>query len=280
MEGRGGGSILNHEFEYMEGHGRRLIKRICNACGKEFGAAPGNVAKGMGRYCSLTCARRGRGDQSPVTSRCKKCDKTFQTMASRIRRNRGRYCSQECYRSSIKEAVQPRRCDYCGKVEMVLPYKLRRKRFFCSSACFHCFQRKGRWLKCANETCINEVYQQRALLPNRKNPKLYCSRECFKLAYHGKRHHFWEGGADPHDKRREHEFTRHQRRLILERDQFCCRDCGNSEADVLHADHILAICLGGTRDISNGQTLCGKCHNTKTACDRIKNRERKLRIAA
>jgi len=55
-----------------------------------------------------------------------------------------------------------------------------------------------------------------------------------------------------HDLRHGYEFTRSQRRAIFGRDGYACKACGDDQAEILHVDHILAICLGGTGDIENG----------------------------
>lgn len=52
--------------------------------------------------------------------------------------------------------------------------------------------------------------------------------------------------------------------LVLERDGFCCKLCGNTaKKSVLEVDHILAVCNGGENDINNLQTLCYECNKGK-----------------
>ena len=74
-----------------------------------------------------------------------------------------------------------------------------------------------------------------------------------------------EGGSNAaHYQSPEHKAWR---RAVLERDRFACVKCGASGPSVrLFADHIKEIADGGAPLApANGQTLCGACHNRKTA---------------
>ena len=266
---------MAEEYEYVTGKfgGRRLIKRVCENCGEQFGALPGNVKKGMGKYCSATCARRGRGDKPPIDRICKKCGSLFKTFASRIHLERGFYCSQKCYWDDMKETLSPRACGHCKKIAMVLPYRQRRKSFFCSKVCRAEGNKTGGYVTCENPECGASIYRPKNRLIGRKHS--FCSMRCRSAVVHGENHHLWEGGTNRHYKRSGHNFSHYQRRLILERDDYTCQDCGDDQADVLHVDHILAVCLGGTRKIENGQTLCSGCHSKKTTKDRAELRKRK-----
>ena len=61
------------------------------------------------------------------------------------------------------------------------------------------------------------------------------------------------------------------------RDAWTCRDCGrvcdgHKEA---HADHVVPISQGGDRyDVSNGQTLCIRCHSSKTSKENAMGRQK------
>ena len=261
------------EGDLVGNNGRRLIRRICETCGKEFGALPGNVKKGMGRYCCAVCARRGRGDQPPVKCQCQTCGKEFWEMASRVANGKGKFCSKSCYSESLVEPLCPRACDHCGTVVQVLPYRMARKSFMCSKACRNAHSKDGQYVTCENPDCGKTIYRAQWRIEGRKH--FFCSVKCRSAVIHGENHHLWEGGFDPHDKRRGHEFTHHERRLILERDNYTCCHCGDEDADILEVDHILAIGLGGSRGIDNGQTLCERCHDAKSASDRAAMRTRK-----
>jgi 5-methylcytosine-specific restriction protein A len=63
---------------------------------------------------------------------------------------------------------------------------------------------------------------------------------------------------------------------VLSRDGFTCAKCGAHDPGVrLIADHIVEIEDGGAPlDPDNGQTLCGRCSNVKTARARQARLER------
>lgn len=61
------------------------------------------------------------------------------------------------------------------------------------------------------------------------------------------------------------------REQVLERDDYLCCSC-NVKGIITPAttvDHIKAKAHGGTDDLSNLQSLCNKCHNAKTATERL-----------
>lgn len=84
----------------------------------------------------------------------------------------------------------------------------------------------------------------------------YCSRKCGHNYY---AHFNWSS----------------LREIILKRDRYKCLRCGSR--DYLEVDHKVAIVNGGNFfDRENLQTLCRKCHGTKTGRDvRQKNRRNK-----
>ena len=62
---------------------------------------------------------------------------------------------------------------------------------------------------------------------------------------------------------------------IKERDNYTCRQCGNSIANeanlLLEIDHIIPVSKGGLTEESNLQTLCWKCNRTKGSKIMIRN---------
>lgn len=54
------------------------------------------------------------------------------------------------------------------------------------------------------------------------------------------------------------------RQYVFERDGYQCKSCGKTNLEArLEVDHIIAIAMGGTNDLSNLQTLCQRCNRQK-----------------
>ena len=55
------------------------------------------------------------------------------------------------------------------------------------------------------------------------------------------------------------------RKYIYQRDKYQCQSCGKTTLETnLSIDHIIPLSRGGKNDISNLQTLCLTCNQTKT----------------
>lgn len=51
---------------------------------------------------------------------------------------------------------------------------------------------------------------------------------------------------------------------VLRRDGFRCQYCGSSpQQDELHVDHVRPVARGGTNDMWNLRTACGRCNRGK-----------------
>lgn len=55
---------------------------------------------------------------------------------------------------------------------------------------------------------------------------------------------------------------RHLRQKVFKRDEYTCQYCGKTN-EPLEADHIVPISKGGTDDLTNLTTACGKCNRQK-----------------
>lgn len=83
----------------------KTVPRVCAQCGIAFRALARNVAKGYGKFCSLTCkgiaSRRHREhlrSQGPREDRlCEHCGQPFRPLVKEIERRGGRFCSQQCH---------------------------------------------------------------------------------------------------------------------------------------------------------------------------------------
>ena len=112
----------------------------CEVCGKETYFTPFRVKKNKHFYCSPECSavawhRRGTEERT-----CEHCGRPFVARLSVPQR----FCSVECQAEWQRQLVGPlnprytsveHRCDYCGKVHTVRPYKLSQEHLFCSTKC-------------------------------------------------------------------------------------------------------------------------------------------------
>ena len=137
----------------------RLVKRICETCGKEFLVKPSVIKHGYGKFCSPECygkwqSKHRRGENSAnwkggkIKQSCQICGKEFLTTPSAIKKGRGKFCSKECQGKSQskhrrlknnanwKGGMVKQKCKICGKVFYVKPSKIKRGGGkFCSRKC-------------------------------------------------------------------------------------------------------------------------------------------------
>lgn len=159
-----------------------------------------------------------------------------------------------------------RECAVCGKSFKAVPARIHAK--LCSNACRYIYQglmrqgnNNGRWL--GNErvkTCQQCGKEFRAYTASRK----FCSIACGKLGqkrYYGNEH----PRSNPESRARgAHSNSKIQQKWaaqVLLRDDATCRHCGISGVK-MHAHHILPWKQYPEHraDVTNGITLCAKCH--------------------
>lgn len=175
-------------------------------------------------------------------------------------------------------------CTTCGKSCYKIPAEVSKAKF-CSYACKYESQRKkkpeshGRWLGGKREKkCVGckKVFRwidtkDRISYTNWKKRK-YCSLECSR-AYQteyvnsGEKHPNWKGGPKTARAKRIKEWGtkkyQNWRKSVFERDDYTCQFCGKRGGDI-QADHIKewAEYPELRYELSNGRTLCVKCHRT------------------
>ena len=117
----------------------------------------------------------------------------------------------------------------------------------------------------------------------------YCSKECFYIGSKGQRrsvktefkkgekigsvHPNWKGGVtSENEKFRKTPVYKIWRDAVFGRDYYTCQKCGE-KGGYLHAHHIKPFALfpESRLDITNGKTLCKKCHReTETYGNRLR----------
>lgn len=84
----------NHRCKSCESSHEYAPNRTCEVCGNPFYAAPSNITKGLGRFCSKACMGKSRDRR--VARNCVVCGKEFQAHNYEIEQGRGRFCSVSC----------------------------------------------------------------------------------------------------------------------------------------------------------------------------------------
>lgn len=220
------------------------LKRTCVTCGKEFSVIP---ARTNAKYCSKQCT------SFKVDRKCETCNKIFHIQPNQLKHGEGRYCSRKCRFTGVK-----RNCVTCDNEFYVPNFRkndpIRGK--YCNRRC-RFFQ-----VEAVCEACGKHFMRQRTQTAR------FCSMKCY-----------WSTSISPLKKQvRDMNKYRIWRRLVFERDEYTCQDCGKRGV-YLHAHHIISFETIVRRfdikthdeaaecsqlwDIDNGKTLCVHCH-TKT----------------
>jgi hypothetical protein len=185
-----------------------------------------------------------------IKKKCLMCNGEFVSTSYRGKVGRGKFCSPKCsqvwhsgknnpnWQGGNKKKI----CLICGKEFFAKP-KLNGKVWglFCSVRCH------GSW-KSKNES--------------------------------GKNHWNWQGGITPvHAKIRGSMDFRLWRESVFARDGWTCQECGKKASGHLNAHHIKPFATHPELrlEVSNGITLCEKCHNKKPKGKEILKNIRRLK---
>lgn len=167
-----------------------------------------------------------------------------------------KYCSQNCSHKSQSRYII-RNCDYCGKQIKSKKSRLE-KGFdrFCSKNCFHKYQISKQAIVIC-KTCNKEFSVWQSTI--KFGGGIFCSKECSYL-----------DKVKPTNEtiqlrrlRLRSEFSR-WRKAVYCRDNWTCQMC-KKRGGKLNAHHIIAISADSSLiyEVSNGITLCPKCHKVK-----------------
>lgn len=181
---------------------------------------------------------------------CLYCGKTF---TGNVANREYKYCSQSCSKLGQRTSIL-RNCEYCKKEFYAKPSKVKNGNGrFCSKDCFHKYQMSTQ-ITVICKTCNKEFSVWPSTI--KFGGGIFCSKDCSYI-----------------DKIRPVDETIQNRRLrlraeffewrksVYERDNWTCQKCGK-RGGKLNAHHIIAVSADPSLvyDISNGITLCQKCH--------------------
>lgn len=185
-----------------------------------------------------------------------------------IRNNKGQFIKGHI---SIRlKNDQCKKCEMCPNEFYVSPSGTKR---FCSVTCRAIWTKENKkgekshnWkggISKTNKECeFCEVSFIANMTDVRKGWGKYCSRSCRAKSKTKENSAHWLGGITPENKAiRNSTKYAEWRKSVFERDNFTCQQCFQHGGD-LEADHIkrFADYLELRFELSNGRTLCRKCH--------------------
>ncbi len=210
-----------------------MPQRVCPYCGSVFDNPDKRAV-----FCSRKCANQSR-TRNP-TVHCNWCGREIRVPTAKQGR---KFCGLQCRIQAKRKKA--RTCPVCSNPFM--PKRAESK--YCSVEC-----RDRAHGHINPRPCLNCG----KMFKPRYDDIVYCSRKCGAMSR--------SVPVEKRVRRSGHEFTRHQKKRILERDGYKCQLC--SSTDRIQVDHIIPVGLGGQPVEENGQTLCHSCHANKTANDR------------
>ena len=227
----------------------KLVKRICETCGKDFLVKPSVIKRGYGKFCSQECygkwySKHYRGENSAtwkggkIQHICQICGKELLITPSSIKKGRGKFCSKECQgkfqskhrggknNSHWKGGKVKRICPTCEKEFEVKPSKIKQgEGKFCSRECFFQWrsefirgQAHPNWkpkIKKTCQTCGKKFLIQSAWV--KRGSGKFCSLKCMgkwmSKNLRGKNSPNWKNGAsfEPYCQKFNNEFKEYIR---------------------------------------------------------------------
>lgn len=245
--------------------------KVCDKCGKTYTPTSSTQS-----WCS-DC----------LTKKCEICGKLIR-VRNKSKYDKTLYCSDECrqkgwaskyvgekapnYRNGNRSKTVKRKCTVCGKtVQRQISQKIW-ENCFCSPQCRSLYNKKMfsgekspkySKVEVVCEEC-GKVYKTYNCTQNKTR---FCSKQC-RANWQSKRmsgtsHPLWNNGSSGERSRawvsREYKAWR---KAVFERDNYTCQKCGDTQGGNLNAHHIkpFAQYKELRYDVSNGITLCEKCH--------------------
>lgn len=223
-----------------------------------------------------------------LTKRCLQCEEEFH-VGKKSKYDTAKFCSRECkglysskhhtgengfaYKNGNR-TLEKTTCKYCDKEIYKEKQHLNRwENNFCNSKCWGKYQQehtpKGEenpqysQVTVICEWCEKEYKTYKST----KNKTRFCSKQCRNdwqsYMMSGENHHNWQGGIAEQRSldwvSREYKKWRKQ---VFERDNYTCQLCGDNTGGNLNAHHIKSYkdYPKLRRELTNGITLCERCH--------------------
>lgn len=186
-----------------------------------------------------------------IKIKCDTCKIEFEKYESKLGKNN--FCCRQCYNVFHSKDVKKYICEICNKEFKGAKHNANR---FCSRECYNKFHNiKNKQRICP--TCGKEFEA-------RTSEDKYCSQKCHLENLHktfkGDNHWNWKGGISKENDNRDSNEYKKWRQEVYKRDDYKCKKCKSKEK--INAHHILSWnhYPEFRYEVSNGITLCAKCH--------------------
>lgn len=280
----------------MENKGM-LVKVMCEVCGLEMNEESHtyNKVKIKKFFCSDDCYDKFQSNKKDlritrkkrIILECSICGKKIWTAPYYANKEIRKFCSKECHSEWNSQNLNGEnngnfnsillKCDYCGKEKYHPVYRtIEYKKHFCDTKCMGKWQSEnlsgenarswnGGQVKRICETCNKEFYIEVNRLKSGRGR--FCSISCYatwQSIYRIKEKSFAWNPEISETKRvtsRQYNEYFNWRNDVYKRDNYICQHCGIRGGD-LNAHHIIPFSKDKSlrTEISNGITLCKKCH--------------------
>ena len=233
------------------------VELVCENCKKEFKRLKKHTSqkKTSLNFCETKCYYEYVKKTTPKTENvCPVCGKTKEVRLSDFKRNGHICCSKKCgwIRERRRKVIV---CNTCGKEREAIEAAWE------GENCFECNMKKIRNKVSMICPVCGKIFE-RGLAAKKRMKNSYCSKGCAGVAKKGEGCYLWKGGVSSELRRaRVSAEYKRWRTSVFERDNYTCRDCG-IRGTHLHPHHIKEFALFPSLryEVSNGVTLCEKCH--------------------
>jgi len=268
-----------------------MVKLVCEHCGKEYYRSPSHAIKSKHHFCCKECSQTWQKNNPPpqgednlrynrIETTCEYCGKKVMKIPSRLTIHN--FCCKEHQKAYEKDGGYPElrhretlTCEQCGtQFERMRSKANTDTKKFCCKECLWKWQKtnnpKGEehynWQggeekrNCLN--CGKEFYITHNLVNDEHHGK-YCSYKCYtehREYPRGENHPRWNPIRGKQSLRKSVEY-REWRMAVFKRDNFTCQKC-HKQGVKLNAHHIYEYAKyeDVQLSLSNGITLCKKCH--------------------
>ena len=271
------------------------VNKKCSYCGEDIEVKKYKDGKQECYYCNQSCRTEHlkilmKGENNSnfnrIEYKCDGCGKLIQVTPYKVETQKYIFCSSECYKNNIGKYFTGEnnanynsvkvKCAICGKEILRKNGEFNKyKNHYCSNKCRIIAikpilkrnnQFKINTIKVKCDYCSKEI----ELVPSRLKHKehIYCSIECKSKGwgkyYSGENSPSWNKDLTIKErlKARKYEDYYKWRKQVYKRDNYTCQCCGDNKGGNLVAHHIKNYSEHKElrTELSNGITLCNKCH--------------------